>query len=75
MFSFGHCLNYPPPSFGQLLRLFRTAKTTFYAYDRKNTNDDDDSNNHYDGNFYDNDDKKYQKTNKYKQFWVKIYQF
>ena len=37
---------------------------TFYAYDRKNTNDDNDGCNHnYDGNVDDNDDKNYQKTN------------
>ena len=51
MFSFEHCPNYPSPSFGQLVPLFRTSKTTFYAYDRKNTNDDNDGcNNNYDGN-------------------------
>ena len=62
MFSFGHCPNYPSPSFGQLVHLFRTSKTTFYAYDRKSTNDDNDGcNNNYDGNFDDNDDKNYQK--------------
>ena len=68
----------PPPSpyFGQLVPLFRTSKTTFYEYDRKNTNDDNDGcNNNYDGNFDDNDDKNYQKTNKYKEFWVNIFQF
>ena len=76
MFSFGHCPNYPSPSFEQLVHLFRTSKTTFYAYDRKSTNDDNDGcDNNYDGNFDDNDDKKNQKTNKYKEFWVKIYQF
>ena len=33
----------------------------------KNTNDDNDGcNNSYEGNFDDNDDKNYQKTNKYK---------
>ena len=68
MFSFGHCPNYlsplpPSPQFGQLVHLFRTSKTTFYAYDRKNTNDDNDGcNNNYDGNFDDNDDKNYQKN-------------
>ena len=42
----------------------------------KNTNDDNDGcNNNYEGNFDDNDDKNYQKTNKYKEFWVKNYQF
>ena len=35
MFSFGHCPNYPSPSFGQLVPLFRTSKTTLCAYDRK----------------------------------------
>ena len=40
---------------------------TFYAYDRKNTNDDNDGcNDNYDGNFDDNDDKNYQKANKYR---------
>ena len=40
----------------------------------ENTNDDNEGwNNNYDGNFDDNDDKNYQKTNKYKEFWVKIY--
>ena len=59
MFSFGHCPYYP--SFGQLVPLFRTSKTTFCAYDRNNTNDDNDGcNNNYDGNFDDNDDKNYQ---------------
>ena len=31
--------------------------------------------NDYDGSFDDNDDKNDQKTYKYKEFWVKIYQF
>ena len=79
MFSFGHCPNYlspPSSSFGQLVHLFWTSKTTFYAYDRKNTTDDNDGcNDNYNGNFDDNDEKNYQKTNKYEQFWVKIYQF
>ena len=71
-----HGPNYPSPSFGQIVHLFRTSKTTFYAYDRKSTNDDNDGcDNNYDGNFDDNDDKNNQKTNKYKEFWVKIYQF
>ena len=49
--------------------LFRTSKTTFYAYDRKNTNDDNDGcNNNYDGNFDDNDDKNYHKQTNLKSF-------
>ena len=76
MFSFAHCPNYPSPSFGQLVPLFRTSKTTFCAYDRKNADDDNDGcNDNYDGNFDDNDDKNDHKTYKDKEFWVKIYQF
>ena len=51
------------PQFGQLEPLFQTSKTTFNAYDRKNTNDDNDGcNANYDGHFDDNDDKNYQKN-------------
>ena len=43
MFSFGHCPNYlPPPISGNLYIFFWTSKTTFCAYDRKNTNNDND---------------------------------
>ena len=30
MFSFGHCPNYPSPSFGQLVHLFRPSKINIY---------------------------------------------
>ena len=57
MFSFGHFPNYLP-YFGQLVPLFRTSKTAFCVYDRKNTNHDNDGcNDNYDVNFDDNDDK------------------
>ena len=65
-FTFKHCpnhLNPLSPQFRQLGPLFRTSKTTFCAYDRKNADDDNDGcNDNYDGNFDDNDDKNYQKN-------------
>ena len=49
-------------------------KTTFCAYARKNC-DDDGCNDNYGGNFDEYNDKNYQKTYKYKESWVNIYQF
>ena len=45
-------------------------------YGRQNADDDNDGcNDDYDGHFDYNDDKNYQKIYKYKEFWVKNYQF
>ena len=55
-FSFGHCPNHltpppHPPNLGNLVLFFWTSKTTFCAYDRKNSDDDNDAcNDNYDDN-------------------------
>ena len=55
----------PPPNSGNSHLFFGRQKTTYYVYDRKNTNGDNDGcNDTYDGNFDDNDGKKDQKTKK-----------
>ena len=60
----------PHPTFAQLIPLFRTPKMTFYAYERKNTDNDydgcnDNCDDNFDdngGNFDDSGDKKWPKN-------------
>ena len=66
----------PLPPIRATWSFFPDDKTMFCAYDRKiSTNDDNYDYNSNDGDFDDNDDKNDQKTYKYHDFWVKMYQF
>ena len=81
MFTFGHCPNLlsplPPPQFGQLGPLFSDVKNNVLCiWQKKYIDNDDGWNDTYDGdddNIDEIDDKNYQKTHKYHDFWVKIY--
>ena len=66
----------PPPNSDNLVLFFWTSKQRFARMTEKSTSDDyDGCIDNYDGHFDDNDDKNDQKTYKYHDFWVKMYQF